>query len=483
MTKRATVLAFDLGASSGRAIRGVYEDGVFSWEELHRFENNPREHDGHFRWDLTGLLREIRVGIEKAGAFDSLAFDTWGVDFGLLDEEGRLLGDPVHYRDARTDGILADALKVLDGGTLYAETGTQLLAINTLFQLCALQKQEPQTLQKAKTLLLMPDLLRCCLCGGVSSERSAASTAQLLRLPEGEWSETIRTAYGLPETLLPPLVPGGAVAGRLPENGALVLATAGHDTQCAVAALPDPAPDAAFLSCGTWSLLGCELDEPILTEKSMRLGLSNEWGANGKINYLKNIIGLWLIQESRRAWKRAGESYSYADLEKLALAAEPLRCFIDPDDPLFTPPGDLPGRVQSYCRETGQYVPQTVGEIMRCIYESLALKYRFAVSQLEEATGKRFGTLHVLGGGAKDGLLCRMTADAAGLRVVAGPVEATALGNLMLQLCALGALPSLQEGRRLIARQEKLTEFLPQTSAAWENAYQNYLTLLKSREE
>ena len=282
---------------------------------------------------------------------------------------------------------------------------------------------------------------------------------------------------------MPPLVPGGTAVGKLPENGAVVLATAGHDTQCAVAALPDPAPDAAFLSCGTWSLLGCELDEPILTAESMRLDLSNEWGANGKINYLKNIIGLWLIQESRRAWKRAGESYSYADLEKLALAAEPLRCFIDPDDPVFTPPGDLPGRVQEYCRETGQYVPRTVGEIMRCIYESLALKYRFAIEQLQEATGRHFGVLHVLGGGAKDGLLCRMTADAAGLRVVAGPVEATALGNLMLQLCALGVLPSLEEGRRMIARQEKLTEFLPRSTAAWENAYQNYLKLLKSKEE
>lgn len=483
MKKKATALAFDLGASSGRAIRGVYDDGVFTWEEIHRFENNPREAEGHFRWNFEELMREIRTGIEKAGTFDSVAFDTWGVDFGLLDESGKLLGDPVHYRDARTDGILDSALRVMDGEALYKETGTQLLPINTLFQLCALQKQEPETLQKAKTLLLMPDLLRYCLCGGVSSERSAASTAQLLRLPQGEWSESIREAYRLPETLLPPLVPGGTAVGKLPENGAVVLATAGHDTQCAVAALPDPAPDAAFLSCGTWSLLGCELDEPILTAESMRLDLSNEWGANGKINYLKNIIGLWLIQESRRAWKRAGESYSYADLEKLALAAEQLRCFIDPDDPVFTPPGDLPGRVQEYCRETGQYVPRTVGEIMRCIYESLALKYRFAIEQLQEATGRHFGVLHVLGGGAKDGLLCRMTADAAGLRVVAGPVEATALGNLMLQLCALGVLPSLEEGRRMIARQEKLTEFLPQSTAAWENAYQNYLKLLKSKEE
>ncbi len=480
MTKKTTVLAFDLGASSGRAIRAEYDGESFRWEELHRFENNPVEKDGHLRWDFESLLREIRARIQKAGAFDSVAFDTWGVDFGLLGEDGKLLSDPVHYRDSRTDRILDSALRTMDGEALYGETGTQLLPINTLFQLLALREQEPETLARAKTLLLMPDLFRYCLCGGVSTERSAASTAQLLRLPQGEWSEKILTAFGLPESLLPPLVPGGSAVGRLPENGALVLATAGHDTQCAVAALPDPGPDAAFLSCGTWSLLGCELDAPILTPESMRLGLSNEWGANGKINYLKNIIGLWLIQESRRAWKRAGESYSYADLERLALAAEPLRCFIDPDDPVFTPPGDLPGRVQEYCRKTGQFVPQTVGAIMRCIYESLALKYRWAISQLQQATGRRFGTLHVLGGGAKDGLLCRMTADAAGLRVVAGPVEATALGNLMLQLTALGAMPSLEEGRRWIAREEKLTEYLPQTSEAWETAYQKYQALLES---
>ena len=483
MKNKATVLAFDLGASSGRAIRGVYDSGSFSWEELHRFENNPAEKDGHFRWNFGELMREIRVGIDKAGAFDSVAFDTWGVDFGLLDASGRLLADPVHYRDGRTDGILGEALRTMDGETLYGETGTQLLQIDTLFQLLALQKQEPETLRQAKKLLLMPDLFRFSLCGAVSSERSAASTAQLLRLPQGEWSQTICRAFGLPEGLLPPLAESGAPVGKLPENGALVLATAGHDTQCAVAALPDPAPDAAFLSCGTWSLLGCELDAPILTPESMRLGLSNEWGANGKINYLKNIIGLWLIQESRRAWKRTGESYSYADLERLALAAELLRCFIDPDDPVFTPPGDLPGRVQTYCRETGQYVPQTVGEIMRCIYESLALKYRFAIEQLQQATGKRFGTLHVLGGGAKDDLLCRMTADAAGVRVVAGPVEATALGNLMLQLCALGVLPSLEEGRRMIARRESLKTFEPKQSQAWETAYQTYQTLLQSKEE
>ena len=330
MKNKATVLAFDLGASSGRAIRGVYDSGSFSWEELHRFENNPAEKDGHFRWNFGELMREIRVGIDKAGAFDSVAFDTWGVDFGLLDASGRLLADPVHYRDGRTDGILGEALRTMDGETLYGETGTQLLQINTLFQLLALQKQEPETLRQAKKLLLMPDLFASALCGAVSSERSAASTAQLLRLPQGEWSQAICRAFGLPEGLLPPLAESGAPVGKLPENGALVLATAGHDTQCAVAALPDPAPDAAFLSCGTWSLLGCELDAPILTPESMRLGLSNEWGANGKINYLKNIIGLWLIQESRRAWKRTGESYSYADLERLALAAEPLRCFIDP---------------------------------------------------------------------------------------------------------------------------------------------------------
>lgn len=477
MNQKTTVLAFDIGAFGGRAIEAMYDGAAISCREVHRFENRPRQADGHLRWDFAALMDEVRVGLEKAQRFDSVGFDTWGVDFGLLDAAGHLLEDPVHYRDARTGGMIEQAMRVMDAEKLYAGTGTQILPMNTLFQLLALKKQQPELLRQADKLLFMPDLFAHALCGSTTCERSAASTGQLLTLPAGKWNAQILDAFGLPERLFLPTVPSGTVMGAL-ECGARVVAVAGHDTQCAVAALPTQAQNIAFLSCGTWSLLGCELDAPVLTAESMQLGLSNELGANGRVNYLKNIVGLWLIQESRRAWRRQGREYSYAELERLALASAPLRCFIDPDAPAFTPPGDLPARVREYCAATHQYIPQTVGEVMRCIYESLALKYRFALDQLRAATGKRFEALHILGGGTKDALLCRMAAGATGLRVVAGPVEATALGNILIQLTALGALKDLGAGRALVAQTQQLTEYPPQGMAEWDEAYERFCPLL-----
>ena len=422
-------------------------------------------------------MANVRLGIEKAGAFDSIAFDTWGVDFGLLGEDGTLLGDPVHYRDGRTEGMTDNAFRTMDAGALYAATGSQIMPINTLFQLLAVKESDPETWSRAKRLLFMPDLFAHALCGADACETTIASTSQMLDARTGAWSRSVLDTFGIPETLFAPLVKSGTVVGEY--RGAKVVAAAGHDTQCAVAALPAPDKDAAFLSCGTWSLLGCELDAPVLTDESRRLALSNERGANGKVNYLKNIIGLWLIQESRRQWRREGQEYSYAELEQLALAAEPLRSFIDSDAPKFTPPGDIPGRVREFCRRTGQPVPETVGAVMRCIYESLALKYRFALGQLSEATGKRFSALHVLGGGTKDGLLCRMTADCSGLPVLAGPVEATALGNIVLQLIALGELRDVDEGRALIARTEAVKRFEPGEQNVWNRACETYKTILK----
>ena len=470
------VLAFDFGASSGRAILAEYENGHLTYKEIHRFENCPRERDGHFRWDFADLMANVHQGIEKAGAFDSIGFDTWGVDFGLLDENGKLLGDPVHYRDSRTEGMVEKALARMDADALYTATASQIMAINTLFQLLAVQEQDAETWEKACRLLFMPDLFAHALCGADVCETTIASTSQMLDARTGAWNRDVLQSFAIPEHLFAPRVNSGTVVGEY--QGAKVIAVAGHDTQCAVAAMPAPDANAAFLSCGTWSLLGCELDAPVLTEQSRLLALSNEQGANGKVNYLKNIIGLWLIQESRRQWRREGQEYSYAQLEQLALAAEPLRSFIDPDDPLFTPPGDIPGRVREFCHRTGQPVPETVGQVMRCIYESLALKYRFALEQLSRATGKQFSVLHMLGGGAKDGLLCRMTADCAGIPVVAGPVEATALGNILIQLVALGELPDIAAGRALIAATEPVKRFAPGDRNDWDKAYETYTTIL-----
>ncbi len=471
------VLAFDFGASSGRAILAEYQDGRLTYKEVHRFENCPREKDGHFRWDFADLMANVRLGIEKAGPFDSIGFDTWGVDFGLLDEQGQLLGDPVHYRDSRTEGMVEKALQTMLADALYAATGSQIMGINTLFQLLAAKESDPETWSKAKRLLFMPDLFAHALCGSDACETTIASTSQMLDAKTRNWSKEVLDAFAIPESLFAPRVDSGAVVGEY--KGAKVIAVAGHDTQCAVAAMPAPEENAAFLSCGTWSLLGCELDGPVLTEQSRLLALSNEQGANGKVNYLKNIIGLWLIQESRRQWRREGQEYSYADLEKLALEAEPLRSFIDPDSPEFTPPGDIPGRVQEFCRRTGQPVPETVGQIMRCIYESLALKYRFALDQLSQATGKTFGSLHILGGGTKDGLLCRMTADCTGIPVIAGPVEATALGNILIQLVALGEVKDMEEGRALIAAAEPVKRFAPSEQSDWNKAYETYRAIVQ----
>ena len=365
---------------------------------------------------------------------------------------------------------------------LYAHTGNQIMAINTLFQLLALREQDPELLQKAAQILFMPDLFAALLGAEPVCERSIASTSQMLDPRTGQWSREVLAAYGLPENCFAPIVASGTVTGTL-ATGAKIIAVAGHDTQCASAAMPCAEEDAehtAFLSCGTWSLLGTELDTPILTADSCQSGLSNELGANGKINYLKNIIGLWLIQESRREYKRRGQAYSFAELEQQALAAEPLRSFIDPDAPEFVAPGDLPGRIQEFCRKTGQPVPETVGAVMRCIYESLALKYRYAIEQLSAVTGRAFTTLHVLGGGTKDRLLCQMTADCCGLTVKAGPVEATALGNIMIQLKALGLLDSITQGRRLIAETEVIKTYTPSTQnyAEWNAAYDRFKTLL-----
>lgn len=457
------VLAFDFGASSGRGILATYENGKLNYKEIHRFENVPIYENDTLCWDFQKLLAEVKKGIAKAESFDSIAFDTWGVDFGLIDKKGKLLRNPVHYRDTRTEKTIVKACRKMSKDELYEKTGNQIMPINTLFQMLETD------FKNAKRMLFMPNLFAYMLTGVVSCELSIASTSQMLDLSEKNWNNYVLDTFEIPKKLLTKPVQSGTVIGEYKK--AKVVAVAGHDTQCAVASLPTQ-DEVLFLSCGTWSLLGTELESPILTNESRKLNLSNEIGANGKINYLKNIIGLWLIQESRRAWKRKGEDYSYADLEKLALKSEAFKYFIDPDAPEFAIPGDIPVLVQNFCCKTGQGKPETVGEIMRCIYESLALKYRFASEQIKLITGKEFKALHVLGGGTKDKLLCQMTANSTNMKVVAGPIEATALGNIIIQLVALGELENLNEGRRLIERTETLKTYIPNEN--WDIAYKRY---------
>ena len=484
------LLAFDFGASSGRAILGLYDGAKVQMEEIHRFSNDPVLVNGTFYWDVLRLLHEIKQGILKAkekGGFDSIGIDTWGVDFGLLDKDGNLLENPVHYRDVRTRGMIEESEAYISRKELYEITGIQFMEFNTVFQLLSLKKNRPDLLSRADALLFMPDLLSYFLTGKKVCEYSIATTSQLIDVHTGVWSERVLSALGLPGRILQPLVPTGTVIGKLSpaiceELGvpaADVIAVAGHDTQSAITAVPTAEKDFAFISCGTWSLFGTEPDAPIVNDVSAGLNFTNEGGYQRATGFLKNICGLWLIQESRRQWKREGNDWSYADLERFALEAAPFGSFIDPDDPAFVAPGNLPRRIREYCERTGQPVPGTVGETVRCIYESLALKYRQVLEGLETCTGKTYPQINILGGGTKDKLLCKMTADSCRVPVYAGPVEATVWGNLALQLLATGELKSITEARAMIAEAEQLKTYLPSDAAVWDEAYRRYRTIVK----
>lgn len=487
MTKR--VLAFDFGASSGRAIIGCFDGDKITLEEVHRFSNDPVSVGGTVYWDVLRLFYEIKQGIIKAkiaGGFDSIGIDTWGVDFGLIDSEGKLMENPVHYRDARTVGLVDEAFKTMPKEKLYGITGIQFMELNTLFQLISLKKYRPWMLERADKMLFMPDLFGYMLTGKMCAEYSIASTSQLIDLDKRTWSKEILDAFGIKESVFAPLVQPGTVLGELSKevceecgvDPVPVISVCGHDTQSAITSVPCEDGDFAFLSSGTWSLFGTELDKPIVNETSMNINITNEGGFDGSTGFLKNIIGLWLIQESRRQWKREGKEYSYADLEKLALAAEPFKCFIDPDAPEFVPHGNIPERVREFCRKTGQYVPETVGEIMRCIYESLAMKYRLTFEKLRECTERDYPVIHVIGGGTKDGLLCQMTANSCDRTVKAGPIEATVMGNVAVQLMSNGSVKNIGQARKIVAESSELKTFEPKDTDKWAGAYEDFLKVV-----
>ena len=466
------VLAFDFGASTGRAIKATFDGKTIAYEEIHRFENTPKIVDGHVCHDVDMIFSEIKEAIDKAGELDSIAFDTWGVDYALLNKEGKIIHEPYHYRDERTKNALEKAFGKMSADEIYAETGNQIMNINTLFQLIS-----DENLEKAHKLLFMPDLFSYLLTGEKVCEVSIASTSQMLELKNREWSKKVLSTFGIKEDLFPKIVDSATVMGKY--NCIPVISVAGHDTQCAVAAMPAESENAAFLSCGTWSLIGCELDSPVMTKESNALELSNEMGANGKINFLKNISGLWLIQETRRDLQKTDRKYSYNELEMLARESEKFRSFIDPDAPELSSHGNLPDKIRDYCRKTNQPVPETVGQVVRCIYESLALKYRLALEQISKCTGKSFDVLHLMGGGTKDGFLCELASESLGIDVVAGPIEATALGNIVLQLIALGEISSVSEGRKIIAETEKVKAFKGEHTPDWDEAYERFCKIIK----
>lgn len=484
--RKASVLAIDLGASSGRAMLGRFDGTRIELQEIHRFSNDPVLVNGTMYWDILRIFHEIKVSLIKvklAGGIDSLSVDAWGVDFGLLSSSGQLLENPVHYRDSRTTKMPEKVYEYISPDELYRITGNQIMEINTLFQLMAVKEQEKWMLNQADKMLMTPDLFHYFLTGKAVAELSIASTTQMLDPMEKKWAGDMIERLGLPKTLFPTIVPSGTVLGKLKADlceelniePCQVIAGCGHDTQCAMVAAPADEKDFIFLSCGTWSLLGTELDAPVVTTISQKRNLTNESGYNNKVSFLKNITGLWLLQESRRQWIREGREFSFGELESMAIEARPFQCYIDTDDPVFAPSGDMPERIREYCKNSGQVIPSTEGEIVRCINESLAMKYRKSLEEIMECTGKDYQTIHMVGGGTKSHMLCQMTADACHVTVTGGPVEASVLGNMAIQLMAVGTIQHLEEARKMIKRSEVILSYQPSNQVKWESEYRRFL--------
>ncbi len=489
-TERKQVLAFDFGASSGRAILGRLEDGKIVMEEVHRFSNDPVMIGKTMYWDTLRQYFEIKQGIIKAkqkGGFESIGIDTWGVDFGLLDEHGVLLESAIHYRDDRTVGRQEEVFKVIPQDEVYNRTGIQFNNFNTIFQLYSLVQDRPWLLERADKLLLTPDLFNYFLTGEKKAEYTMVTTTQLMDAKTKNWSDDLMETLSIPRKIFPEIVSSGTVVGEISEDicnelgirPAKVVAVASHDTQSAVVAVPTQEDDFIFISCGTWSLFGTELKEAVINETSYQLDVSNEGGYGDTFTFLKNIIGLWLAQESRRQWIREGNEYGFGELEVMATQAEPFQSFIDPDSPEFNTAGDIPSRIRAFCERTGQKVPETIGDIMCCINQSLALKYRYALEQIEACTGKHFNMINMIGGGIQSKLLCQMTASASGRKVLAGPVEATALGNIAVQLMSLGEIKDMKEARQIVANSEKTYEYFPQDKEKWDAAYEKFKTIIQ----
>jgi rhamnulokinase len=486
-------LAIDLGASSGRVMLGRWDGARFDLRELHRFPNGPVTVLGHMHWDVLRLWQEILAGIGQAAQEDTpiagIGVDTWAVDFALLDAAGRLLGNPYHYRDRRTAGMLEWIDARVQRERLYARTGIQRLPINTLPQLAGMRHSADPQLDMAAMLLLIPDLFHYWMTGQKVAEYTNATTTQFFDARARGWATDLLRELDLPASILPPVVAPGTVLGDLlPEVRAAaglgapapVIATATHDTASAVAAIPGLDERSAYISSGTWSLVGVEVAEPILSDRARELNFTNEGGVNGTIRFLKNVGGLWLLQECQRRWGRAGRSLSWPELVRQAEGAAPLRSLVDPDAPEFLSPSDMPAAIREYCRRSGQPEPESVGAMVRCCLESLALKYRWVVDALEELTGRRIDTIRVVGGGSQNELLCQLAADACGRRVVAGPVEATALGNVVVQAIAAGVLPDLAAGRAAVAASARQASYEPRGDAAWEQAIASFDALVRA---
>ena len=472
-----TVLAVDLGAESGRVMAVHFDGAHLSLEELHRFPNTTVTINGTLHWNFLRLWDDIQAGIAKGKAHNpaSLGVDTWGVDFGLLDKQGNLVGNPVHYRDGRTTNMMERAFSKVPQADIFAQTGIQFMPINTVYQLLSLVETNSPQLQIADTFLTAPDLLNYWLTGQKVCEFSNATTTQLFNPATGNWATEIIDQLGIPNHIFPDIVQPGTRLGEF--EGIPVIAPACHDTGSAVAAVPALSDQFAYISSGTWSLVGLEVESPILTEAALAANVTNEGGVYGTYRLLKNVMGLWILQQCRATWAEAGKEYTYAELVEAAKGAQPLQLLFDPNDSRFLAPGDHPQLIRDFCEQSGQPVPQTVGEIVRSVLESLAMAYREVLDQVTAVSNKTVEAIHIVGGGSQNDLLNQFTANATGLPVVTGPVEATVIGNAIVQLIALGELSDLQQARAILAKMAGLKRYEPEKTAAWESAYGRFQNL------
>ncbi|HUJ23700.1 MAG TPA: rhamnulokinase family protein [Bryobacteraceae bacterium] len=483
-------LAFDLGAESGRAILGTLRSEQLTIEELHRFPNTPVRVLSSLYWDTLRLWQEILHGLAVAGRerrvkLEGIGIDTWGVDFALLGSDGMLVDNPRHYRDARTNGMLETAFKTVPRDEIFAQTGIQFMQINTLYQLYAMRQVKSPALACAETLLMMPDLFNYWLTGVAKSELTIASTSQMYNPRLSRWATELFERMDLPKQILPAIVPPGTrlgpllaeIAGASGLDATPVFASACHDTASAVAAVPARGDSWCYISSGTWSLMGVELDAPVMDSRSLALNLTNEMGVAGKVRLLKNIAGLWLMQECRSAWALQGHEYSYTELTALAETAPPFSAVINPD--AFLEPGDMPDKISAHCQANGLRPPDSPATMARTILESLALRYREVLESLESLLGRRFDTIHIVGGGSRNRLLNRFTADATGRTIVAGPAEATAMGNVLTQAIGAGEISGLAAAREIAGRSVALETFTPTPAADWDRAYEKFRAITR----
>ena len=470
------VIAVDLGASSGRVMDVAFDGRRLRLREVHRFPNIPVQTPQKLYWDVLRLWHEITTGIAGVDGAASIGVDSWGVDYALLDRSGELLANPIHYRDPRTNGAMQWVFEHMPRREIFQRTGIQFLQLNGLFQLAASIRDGSPLLDQAETLLTITDLFNYWLTGSKSCEFTETTTLQLYNPHIGDWDRELMTAVGIPTHILTPIVAPGTRIGRY--EGIDVIAPACHDTGSAVVAVPTLNRDYAYLSSGTWSLLGLELDAPIISDAAYAANVTNEGGYGGTWRLLKNIMGLWIADQCRAHWKADGVDYSFAQLTALVEAADPFKTFIEPDDPVFLPAGAMPSRVIEFCRSHGQPLPESNAEVMAAVYASLAYKYRYVLEQLIAVSGQSVDCLHIIGGGSKNAPLNQMTANAIGRPVIAGPAEATAIGNAIAQLIAIGELSDVAQARQMLSETELTFRYDPQDTRAWEFHYDRFCALM-----